>query len=61
MCQKRDELHRVSNEFYTFGLIVRKGRVIKAPPIAKWTKGKELKWVIDYYQNKKGCTVKRIA
>ena len=50
----------VSLPYATFGLITKDGRVIEAPPIARWTTGKKTEEVIAYYRQK-GGTVSQLA
>ena len=40
----------VSQEHATFLLVVEKGIVVDAPPIARWTLGKDAKWLKNYYR-----------
>lgn len=40
----------VSQEHATFLLVVEKGIVVDAPPIARWTLGKDAKWLKAYYR-----------
>lgn len=42
-----------------FGLIVRGGRVVDAAPIARWSVGKDERFVADYYR-KKGARFVRV-
>lgn len=42
----------VSLDHATFGLVARKGRIVDAPPIARWTKGKEAIFVLDHFRRK---------
>jgi len=50
-------LYYISLSYATFGLIVEKGIVIEAAPIAKWTLDKPIDEVIRYF-TKKGGTIK---
>lgn len=40
----------VSQKHATFLLIVENGIVVDAPPIARWTLGKDVKWLKAYYR-----------
>lgn len=42
----------INLSYATFGLVVRNGIVIQAPPIARWTIGKSSYSVTNYYNNK---------
>lgn len=42
----------VSLRHATFGLAVRDGVVVDAPPIARWTLGKDERRVADYYRRR---------
>lgn len=50
-------LYYISLPHATFGLVVEKGIVIEAPPIAKWTLDKQIE-VVEKYYLKKGAVVK---
>jgi hypothetical protein len=49
-------LYYISLHYATFGLIVEKGIVIEAAPIAKWTLDKQIDVVTKYYE-KKGAKI----
>ena len=49
----------VSTPYATFGIAVRDGRVVDAPPIARWTIGKPERLVADYYR-RRGARFKRL-
>lgn len=49
----------VSLPYATFGLRVADGRVVEAPPIARWAVGKTEQGVADYYRSK-GAQFRRI-
>lgn len=49
----------ISLPWATFGLILDGDRVVRAPPIARWTIGKPVQAVIAYYQ-RKGADIQRI-
>lgn len=42
----------VSLPFATFGLAVEGGRVVDAPPIARWCIGKDERYVADYWRRR---------
>jgi len=42
----------VSLPYATFGIITREGMVTGAAPIARWTIGKDERYVADYYRRK---------
>jgi hypothetical protein len=42
----------VSLPYATFGILTSAGRVIDAPPIARWAIGKNERYVADYYRHK---------
>lgn len=44
----------VSMDYATFGLGIEDGVVVEAPPIAKWTVGKDEKVVAAFYRKKSG-------
>ena len=46
----------VSHPRYTILLLVEGYVVVDAPPIARWSIGKTLYEVINYYRDKTGCT-----
>jgi hypothetical protein len=50
----------VSLSYATFGLITQDGRIAEAPPIARWTIGKQVNEVAAYYRQK-GGTVSALA
>lgn len=54
-----ETLVRISLKWATFGLVVRDGVVIKAPPIATWTLKRLAKGVITYYEQR-GAIVETI-
>ena len=43
----------VSQEYATFLLVVKDGIVVDAPPIARWTLGKDATWLKAYYRLRK--------
>ena len=43
----------VSQEHATFLLVVENGIVVDAPPIARWTLGKDAVWLKAYYRLRK--------
>lgn len=47
----------ISLSFATFGIAVRDGRVVDAPPIARWTMNKSEEYVVRYYR-KRGATIR---
>lgn len=49
----------ISLPYATFGLIVRDGVVVDAPPIARWTIGKPEVTVVAYYR-RKGAAVAQL-
>lgn len=55
-----DELTWISLSYATFGLVSRDGQVTQAPPIARWTIGKPVKEVTDYYR-RKGAAMSALA
>ena len=54
------DLYYIDTSYACFGLIVKDNVISEAPPIAKWTVGKDIKYVINYYRNKKKATVIKI-
>lgn len=50
----------VSLSYATFGLRIEGGRVVEAPPIARWTIGRDEQAVADYYR-KKGAVFQRLG
>jgi len=42
----------ISLSYATFGLIASNGRIVDAPPIARWTIGKYAEYVVEYYKHK---------
>lgn len=45
----------VSLPYATFGLGIEDGKIVEAPPIARWVIGKSEMWVASYYR-RKGAT-----
>jgi hypothetical protein len=54
-----ESLYWISLSYATFGIVVRGLKVIKAAPIAQWTVGKKLDYVLSYYQNK-GAIIRKV-
>ena len=52
--QNPDYLVRVETDFATFGFIVKKGVVVEAAPIAKWSIGRSGKSVVKYWRKRGG-------
>lgn len=50
----------ISLPYATFGLVLERGKVVQAPPIARWTIGKTMSTVVNYYR-KKGATIRPIG
>tara|TARA_Y100000310_G_C20404909_1_gene679198 strand:+ start:643 stop:804 length:162 start_codon:yes stop_codon:yes gene_type:complete len=49
---------RVTTPNAVFGLVTEDGKVANAPPVAKWTVGKPVSYVLRYYRNRGyQCTV----
>lgn len=42
----------VSVSYATFALCVRNGRIVEAPPIARWAIGRDERDVADFYRRK---------
>lgn len=42
----------VSLPEFTVGMIISTGRVVYAPPIAKWARGKDERYVADYFRRR---------
>lgn len=52
-------LYWIDTKYACFGLIVDHNVIVDAPPIAKWTIGKDINYVINYYKyKKKGKAIK---
>jgi hypothetical protein len=45
-------LMRVEAPHFVAGLIVTKGRVVRAAPILKWSLGKQWVWIASYIERK---------
>jgi hypothetical protein len=52
-------LHWVSLSWATFGLVTDDIKVIDAAPIARWTIGKDKRYIFDYYL-RKGATLRSV-
>ncbi len=50
----KTKLTRVSLPYAVFGLISLNGIVVRAAPIAKWTVGKNLHYISNYFISKGG-------
>lgn len=51
---------RVELSYATFGLRIEEGRVVEAPPIARWALGRTERQVADYYRHK-GARFERLT
>jgi hypothetical protein len=49
----------VSLPYATFALHVKDGRIVEAPPIARWTIGKREQVIANYYRSK-GAEFRRL-
>ena len=47
-----EELIIIDTGYAYFGLLARDGIIVQAPPIARWTIGKEVEWVMAWYVRK---------
>ena len=54
-------LYRITTNYACFAIITKDNLVIKAPPIAKWTVGKNIDSILNYYKNKKNADIKEIG
>jgi len=50
---------QITLKFATFALGIRDGTIVEAAPIAKWTLGKDERFVADYYR-RRGATFNRL-
>ena len=46
--------YRIELPYACFGVVVDKGKIVEAAPIARWTIGKDAKAVFEYFKKTKG-------
>jgi hypothetical protein len=51
------KVYQIDMGYACFGILENEGRVIAAAPIAKWTIGKEIDYVISYYRKKRSLII----
>ena len=50
-------IYQINVKYACFGIVEDRGRVIESAPIANWTIGKNIEYVISYF-TKKGAIIK---
>ncbi len=50
-------IYQIDTGYACFGLVVKDGTIVEAAPIAKWTIGKNVGGVLDYYRKKKAKVI----
>lgn len=53
-------LYSIDTGYACFGIIEDNGVVKEAAPIANWSIGKSIQFVLSYYKNKKQATVIKV-
>jgi len=56
-----DEIVQIDTGYACFGIVVKEGRVVAAPPIAGWCIGRRANEVIEYYLRAKGARIQPSA
>lgn len=51
------KLYSIDTGYANFGIIAENGIVVEAAPIANWTVGKRIEYVLDYYRTKKRASI----
>jgi hypothetical protein len=50
-------LYHIDIAYACFGIVEKDGVVVEAAPIAKWTIGKEINFVLEYYKFRKKAKI----
>ena len=53
--------YRIELPYGVFGLQEENGVVVKSAPMGKWTIGKKIEFVLDYYRTKKKATITKLG
>lgn len=55
-----DTLYQIKVSYACFGIVAKNGVVVEAAPIAKWTVGKDIQYVLNYYRTRKRAVIEEI-
>ena len=54
-----EKLYRIELKYGVFGMLIENNKVVDSAPMGRWTVGKDINYVLNYYK-KKGAVITEI-